>query len=162
MKRDRCLLGRVAILLALGTAAPAQPGPDSTSARPVAIEAPKDSARHTPAKSAGTAVLLSLLVPGGGQLYTRRWWQAALIAPVEVTLSFLTVREHLRAQEALEAGNQEEYTRFRDRRTTFLWWTGATVVFSMAHAYVSAQMYEFDRQMTFSLWPTGAGVKLGI
>jgi len=151
-----------AFLVALTAALPAQPRPDSTSARPVAIEAPAGSTRRSPAKSPGTAVLLSLLVPGGGQLYTRRWWQAALIAPTEVTLGCLTVREHLRARQALEAGNQKEYTRFRDRRTMLLWWTGATLVFSMAHAYVSAQMYDFDRQMTFSLGPTSAGVKLRI
>ncbi|MEO0078361.1 MAG: DUF5683 domain-containing protein [candidate division WOR-3 bacterium] len=136
--------------------------PESTVARPQAVQAPASSMQRTPTKSPGTAVLLSLLIPGGGQLYTRRWWQAALIAPTEVTLGSLSFREHLRARAALAAGNEDEYVRHRDRRTVLLWWTGATLVFSMAHAYVSAQMYEFDRQMTFSLGPTSAGVRLGI
>ncbi len=156
--------GRIAALIAIAFAAGSAQTleQESTTARPQAVQAPAVSTRRPPAKSPGTAVVLSLLIPGGGQLYTHRWWQAALIAPAEVTLAGLTVREHIRAREALAAGNEAEYIRLRDRRTVLLWWTGATVVFSMAHAYVSAQMYEFDRQMTFSLGPTSAGVRLGI
>ncbi len=156
-------LGWSFCLVLAGTVGLAQPSPQEvTTARPQALQAPSDSVRQYPTKSPGKAVLLSLLVPGGGQLYTHRWWQAALIVPTEMTLGSLTIREHIRARDALAAGNSEDYIRFRDRRTVLLWWTGAVVVFSMAHAYVSAQMYGFDRQMEFTFAPLRAGVQVGL
>lgn len=109
-------------------------------------------------KSAGTAVLLSFLIPGGGQAYTGRWWKACLIAPVEVTLGVLSVKDHLSAVRLLRAGDEEGYVTLRNRRNVFLWWTGAVLAFSMADAYVSARMYGFDRQMQFTLGPGRAGL----
>jgi hypothetical protein len=106
-----------------------------------------DTARFRPAKSPGTAVLLSLLLPGGGQVYTGNWWKACLIAPAEVTLGYFTVKEHIAASDANARRDSAAYVLHRDRRTTFLWWTGAVTVFSMADAWVSAQMYGFDREM---------------
>ena len=101
------------------------------------------TARYRRAKSTGTAVLLSFLLPGGGQVYTGNWWKAALIAPAEVTLACFSAREH-------NSG----------RRAALYWWTGAVVAFSMADAYVSAQMYGFDREMRLTLGPMRAGVAI--
>jgi hypothetical protein len=151
----------LSLLLVAATACLAQPA-ESTATRRQVVPATSDTARRYPAKAPGTAVLLSFLIPAGGQLYTHRWWQAAIIAPAEVALGYLAVREHLGVQDALAAGNEAAYVRHRDRRTTLLWFTGAAVVFSMAHAYVSAQMYGFDRQMTFSIGPAQAGLRVGI
>ncbi len=109
-------------------------------------------------KSPGTAVLLSFLVPGAGQVYAGRWWKACIIAPAEITLGVLSVRDHLQAMSKLRAGDEEGYLVLRNRRNVFLWWTGAVLAFSMADAYVSAQMYGFDRQMQFTLRPGQAGV----
>ena len=106
---------------------------------------------YRPAKSTGTAVLLSLLLPGGGQVYTGNWWKAALIAPAEVTLGYLSFRY-------LAEKDSASYARHRDTRTALLWWTGAVVAFSMADAYVSAQMYGFDREMRLTIGPMSAGV----
>ena len=52
------------------------------------------------------------------------------------------------------------YARHRDTRTALLWWTGAVVAFSMADAYVSAQMYGFDREMRLTIGPMSAGVAM--
>jgi hypothetical protein len=117
--------------------------PDST---PVQIE----TQRPPPHKSPGTAVLLSALLPGGGQVYTGGYWKAGLIAPAELVLGFFSVKEHLDATRALEQGREADYVLHRDRRTALLWWTGAVIAFSMADAYVSAQLYGFDDQMRFS------------
>ncbi|MBN2464556.1 hypothetical protein JXD38_02875 [candidate division WOR-3 bacterium] len=116
--------------------------------------------RYRPAKSTGTAVLLSFLLPGGGQVYTGNWWKAAVIAPAEVTLGYYTVREHLAATDALHNGDSTAYVQHRDRRTVLLWWTGAVVAFSMADAYVSAQMYGFDREMHLTLGMMRAGIAM--
>jgi len=122
---------------------------------------------YRPAKSTGTAVLLSFLLPGGGQVCTGNWWKAALIAPAEVTLGYFSVKEHLAASKSLERFQElgdstdlTDYVRHRDARTAFLWWTGAVVAFSMADAYVSAQMYGFDREMRLTLGPMRAGIAM--
>jgi hypothetical protein len=117
--------------------------------------------RYRPAKSAGTAVLLSFLLPGGGQVYTGNWWKAAAIAPAEATLGYFSVREHVVATNALHKGDSTAYAQYRDRRTVLVWWTGAVLAFSMADAYVSAQMYGFDREMSLSLGPMRAGITVG-
>lgn len=108
---------------------------------------------YHPAKSPGTAILLSLLLPGAGQVYTGNWWKATLIAPAEVTLGYFSIREHLSATEYLRESDTANYVRHSDAGTAFLWWTGAVIAFSMADAYVSAQMYGFDREIRLSSWP---------
>lgn len=113
-----------------------------------------------PKKSPGRAVLLSALVPGGGQFYNGDWWKTLVIAPAELGLAYFAVRDHRSASAALAAGDTTRYEDLRDRRNTLLWWTGAVMAFSMADAWVSAQMYAFDRQMTFALGPGGAGIRL--
>jgi len=97
---------------------------------------------------------LSFLLPGAGQVYTGNWWKAALIAPAEVTLGYFSVKEHRSASDYLSLfalhhaeSDSANYVRHRDARTTFLWLTGAVLAFSMADAYVSAQMYGFDREV---------------
>lgn len=114
-----------------------------------------------PVKSPGRAVLLSFLVPGGGQVYTGHWWKAALIAPAELTLAYLSVRDHREAGAALKAGDTTRYRTLRDRRNSFLFFTGAVLAYSMADAWVSARMYRFDRQMEFSAGPGHLGVRVG-
>lgn len=143
------MIARCLLVLVLAGAALAQPAPESLPARPAPVT-----------KSPGTAVLLSALVPGGGQVYTGHWWKTALIAPAELTLAYFSVRDHVSANDALRAGDEDGYRRLRDRRNTLLWWTGAVVAFSMADAYVSAQMYGFDRQMEFTMGPGSAGVRM--
>ncbi len=122
-----------------------------------------DSAvKKLPVKSPGRAVLFSLLFPGGGQLYTSRYWKAAVIAPTELGLGYLSYQEHLRAEQARAEADTAKYRYYRDRRTTFLWWTAATVVFSMADAYVSAQMFGFEQELRLELGPDRLGVRVAI
>ncbi|MCL6465231.1 MAG: hypothetical protein K6T77_00575 [candidate division WOR-3 bacterium] len=113
-------------------------------------------------KSPGRAVLYSLLLPGGGQIYTRNYWKAAIIAPAEVALGYLSYSEHMKAREGWARQDTVAYLQHRDRRNTFLWWTGAVVVFSMADAYVSAQMFGFDEEMRLSLGLNRVGIQLAI
>lgn len=118
--------------------------------------------KRVEAKSPGKAVLLSFLIPGGGQIYTKNYFKAALITPTEVALGYVSYREHLKAQEALKKGDTTAYSAYRDRRNAFLWWTLATVVFSMADAYVSAQMFGFDKEMQLSIGPDRFGITVAL
>jgi hypothetical protein len=144
--------------------------PDTTTVTPQAQpETPKPS---VPLKSPGRAVLLSLLLPGGGQVYTGEWWKTLIIAPAELGLGYFTYKTHLDASAALGRGDSTVYLSLRDRRTALLWWTGAVIVFSMTDAYVSAQMYGFDREMQFTdhggrrlrvaAGLSGLGIRMGI
>jgi hypothetical protein len=141
-------------------------GPDS--AADTLKSAPPDSVLPYPTKSPGTAVLLSLLIPAGGQVYTHNYWKVPIIAPAELVLGYLSYREHTGAVDALTRGDSLDYVFHRDRRSTFLWFTGATIAFSMADAYVSARMFGFREQMRLSLGgtppgPAGApGIRLGV
>jgi hypothetical protein len=120
------------------------------------------SSTYRPARSPGTAVLLSLLLPGGGQVYTSNWWKAAVIAPAEVTLGYFTYKAHMDASAALGRGDSAAYVGLRDRRTALLWWTGAVIVLSMTDAYVSAEMFGFDREMSLALGPGRVGIRMGL
>jgi hypothetical protein len=162
--------GRVLVGLALlaGFASAQTPDTLEPQSSPADSTAKADSfPAYRPAKSAGTAVLLSFLLPGGGQVYTGNWWKAALIAPAEVTLGYFCIKEHRSASRSLSLftlnhaeSDSANYVRHRDTRTALLWWTGAALAFSMADAYVSAQMYGFDREMRFTLGPMRAGIAM--
>lgn len=114
------------------------------------------------AKSPGRAVLYSFLFPGGGQIYTQNYWKAAIVAPAEVVFGYLSYSEFRKARDALARQDTVAYFFHRDRRNSFLWWTGAVVVFSMADAYVSAQMFGFDAEMRLSVGLGRVGIGLGI
>lgn len=118
--------------------------------------------KTVPTKSPGRAVLMSLIIPGGGQLYTRNYWKAAIIAPAEIGLGYLAYQEHIRMKKALAVQDTSSYYQHRERRTTFFWWTAAVVVFSMADAYVSAQMFGFDEQLRIDLAPNRLGIQLAL
>lgn len=118
--------------------------------------------KSVPTKSPGRAVLLSFIIPGGGQLYTRNYWKAAIIAPAEIGLGYFAYQEHIRMRDALANQDSSGYYHHRDRRTAFLWWTAAVVVFSMADAYVSAQMFGFDEQLRLDLAPNRLGIQLAL
>lgn len=150
-----------ALLAACGLA---QPAPADSSGGQRA-----DSSRAAPRRSPGLALALSLVLPGGGQVYTGNYWKAAIIAPVEVGLGYLALRQDRFARRALAAGDTVAYNFNRDWRTTWLWWTGAVVVFSMADAYISAKMFGFDREtrlggrpVALEFGPARAGLRLGL
>lgn len=113
-------------------------------------------------KSPGRAVLLSFFIPGGGQIYTGNYLKAVVIAPAEVTLGYLSYSEHIKARDALVRGDSSAYLFYRDRRNNFLFWTGAVLVFSMADAYVSAELFGFEQQMRLAVGPDRIGIQLSV
>ncbi len=110
----------------------------------------KPKVRNKFYKSPGKAMLLSALLPGAGQFYTENYAKGAIITVVWGTLGCWTIRQHLRAQDALAVNDTNRYIEYRDRRNNFLWWTAAVWVFSIADAYVSSHMYKFKEQETLS------------
>ena len=109
----------------------------------------QDTTRHGPPARTpriGTAVLLSALIPGGGQFYAGYPWQGAIIGAAELTFAGLSVYEYRRGKTDL--GN------------AFLWWTGFSIGFSMADAYVSTALFGFkeEQRLDLQVGPCRTGV----
>ena len=109
--------------------------------------------------SPGTAVLYSALIPGGGQYYTGNTWKGLAIGGVELTFAGLAVAEQIIGAREQKQGDSDAATHF-DLRNTFLWWTGFSLGFSMADAYVSASLYGFKQEQRLDALP--GGVQLGV
>ncbi len=111
-------------------------------------------------KSALTAVLLSALLPGAGQIYTERYWKVPLI----LGFGAYFVRQWARADglyenarekyrlsvERGENGGQGDgqalYERnfYRDERDRFGFYIALTYLLNILDAYVGASLYDFD------------------
>jgi TM2 domain-containing membrane protein YozV len=105
-------------------------------------------------------MLLSTIFPGAGQFYTENYLKGAIITCAWGTLGYLSIREHLRAREALSQNNNYDYIEHRNQRNIFLWWTAAVWVFSIADAYVSSYMYKFKEQESLSLFSNAMNLGL--
>jgi hypothetical protein len=103
------------------------------------------------------ALFRSVIVPGWGQFYNRKYIKAAVIAGVEVYL-INEVYTHWHKADLHEkhftgAFDNPEYqaTEFAlyekelDRRGNATWFLAATIFLSMFDAYVDAQLSDFDQ-----------------
>lgn len=95
-------------------------------------------------KSPGVAMILSTIIPGGGQIYCQNYLKAIIISGTEVTLGYFAYQNH---QKFTTTQNNS----YRDKRNNFLWWLATIKVLSIADAYVSAQMYKFNEQMKLTI-----------
>lgn len=101
------------------------------------VEKAKDSNVYY--KSSQKAMFLSTLLPGGGQFYTENYLKGIFIAGVEGTLTFYALKNHI---DYKRTGNFD----LRNRATNLLWWLALVKIFSVADAYVSANMFKFKEQ----------------
>ncbi|MEO0091357.1 MAG: DUF5683 domain-containing protein [candidate division WOR-3 bacterium] len=95
-------------------------------------------------KSSGKAMLLSVIIPGGGQFYTQNYFKGIFIAGIEGIIASYAIKNYL---DYKNTNNSE----FRGRATNLLWWLGLVKIFSIADAYVSANMFKFKEQQRL-LW----------
>lgn len=94
-------------------------------------------------KSSGLAMLLSAVIPGGGQFYTENYLKGILFVGAEGALAYYAYQNHKDYQ---ETGNLNS----RNRRNNLLWWIASVKLLSLADAYVSANMYKFKDMMRLS------------
>lgn len=95
-------------------------------------------------KSTGVAIVLSTIIPGGGQIYCQNYLKAIIISGTEVTLGYFAYQNH---QKFTTTQNNS----YREKRNDFLWWLATIKVLSIADAYVSAHMYKFNEQMKLTI-----------
>jgi hypothetical protein len=117
---------------------------------------PDSTARDSKAavKSPVKAVFFSAVFPGGGQIYTRNYWRAAVLGTVEASLAGAAMYEVWRMNKATD---QAEVDRHFEKQRSLWWWTAGVGAFSMADAYVDAHLCRFDEQgrITIQLRPMG-------
>lgn len=119
-------------------------------------------------KSVGTAMLLSAVLPGGGQFYNHRYHKGGWIAAAELVLGALTVREHLLMTDVEESWSgtfpdsvrADEWEYHRARRNMFAFFTGAAIAYAVADAYVDAHMFGFREAQRLTLVPSFRGLGL--
>jgi len=134
---------------------------DTSATRKAAdtAQAGKPAAKKTRTVTTGKAMLLSALIPGGGQFYCRSYIKAGLYAAGELGIAGVTVYEDQVMRRSFRA-LQPDTLSLRNRRNNLLWWTGAVWAFTIADAYVSASMYGFKEEQRFAaeVAPLGFGV----
>jgi hypothetical protein len=99
------------------------------------------------------ALLRSLIFPGWGQFYNRKYSKAFLFFGGEAGLIATAI--HLNQQVVSTDGNLQ--ASYRNNRNTANWFLLATIVFSMLDAYVDASLADFDESPELSPVPVGNG-----
>ena len=103
------------------------------------------------------ALLRSALVPGWGQLYSRKYIKAVIIAGLEGYLingiysNWRKADYHEKRFKSAfdnpeyQADQFAKYEKALEKRSTKMWFLAATIFLSMFDAYVDAQLSDFDQ-----------------
>jgi hypothetical protein len=119
---------------------------------------PADTVAVRQTKSAGKAVLLSALLPGLGQIYTRSYWKLPIIWGLGGYYIYGWIKNNNRyhdyrdqylnsinpsnPQGNLEVKNIRDF--YRNQRDSFAWYFGILYLANLVDAYVTASLYDFD------------------
>lgn len=111
--------------------------------------------QRLPEKSVAKAVLLSLTLPGGGQFYLGQPLKGVLFGGIELALLGLSAWKYQRYQESQSTED------LQNAFGTFILFVG-TWAFSAADAYVSANLYEYQRKIRMVLQENTVGMILEV
>jgi hypothetical protein len=116
--------------------------------------------KYHSSKSPTTAILLSALIPGAGQVYTGRYWKVPLIlgfGAYFVSTWIKMDRHYTESRDAYSASvtaganagqgdSRMLYERdfYRDERDRFGFYIVLTYLLNIVDAYVGASLYDFD------------------
>lgn len=130
---------------------------DSVSAptEPAAIDgAETDSVAAKPHSPSG-AMWRSVLFPGWGQLYNRRYLKAVIIGGGEISLILGAWLQDQRYEKAKKDNDSIAADFYKNDRNKFYWWIAGTVIYSMADAYADGHLYDFelDRNLSAGIDP---------
>jgi hypothetical protein len=137
------------------------------------IEAGQTSpADFKPRRSPMGALLRSVVVPGWGQYYNRKYIKSAIVCGAETFFIVRAVHWWVKAEDeyasiqGLPESEQRaafaRYSAYRSNRNDYLWLTGLTVFFSMFDAYVDAHLAGFDVDLTPQFSPPADEVRLDL
>lgn len=124
----------------------AQDVPSDSLSQPQHQESTKDT---IVTKNPTGAMLRSIFVPGLGQFYNGKWLKGIVIAGTEFGLITNAI---VLNQWANDAETEDERYFYLDNRNLSFWLLGATILYSMADAYVDAHLYDFDDSPDLSFY----------
>lgn len=95
-------------------------------------------------RSPAGAMWRSFIFPGWGQLYNRKYVKSLIIGGGEIALIAAIYIQEERRKDAKKAGDDYSANFYRNDRQRMTWWLAGVVLYSMADAYVDAQLADFD------------------
>ncbi len=124
-------------------------------------------------KSPGTAMVLSAVLPGAGQVYNTSYWKVPIILGFGIYFisSYLDAdrraddyRQQYIASLSLTPGGDPTLLAMRDfylgERDTFVWYFCILYFLNIVDAYVDASLYGFDVSPTLSMQGLPDGARL--
>jgi len=106
-------------------------------------------------KSAATAMLLTTLIPGGGQFYTKRWFKGILIGGTQSYIIYKGVRTQSdlndvekKLKESYSDSLAEEKQNLLIQRREIVWWAALIWTIGVLDAYIDAQLYDIESDIT--------------
>ncbi len=127
---------------------------------PDSLKGDSASSRLLDSKSPTTAVLLSAVLPGAGQIYTGRYWTVPIILGFGGYFASTWIRQNnhyldarSKYQESVDAGENNgqgnaqllrERDFYHDDRDRFAFYFAITYLLNLVDAYVGASLYTFD------------------
>lgn len=122
-------------------------------------------------KSALTAILLSAVIPGGGQIYNGSYWKVPIIYGlqgffvyewIQNNNSYRSFRTQLQDSinadpSSLSIGQLQNYRdAYRDQRDSYAWYMAGVYVLSILDAYIDAELSGFDISPNLGFAPDGS------
>lgn len=108
-------------------------------------------------KSAATAMLLTTLIPGGGQFYTKRWFKGILIGGTQSYIIYKGVRTQFdlndvekKLKESYSDSLAEEKQNLLIQRREIVWWAALIWTIGVLDAYIDAQLYDIESDITIN------------
>ena len=98
-------------------------------------------------------MLLTTIIPGGGQFYTERYLKGIIIGGAQSYLIYRGVQTQLRLNELgreinLSPEEQEEKQSLTGKRREIAWWMALVWTIGILDAYVDAQLYDFESNVS--------------
>ncbi len=135
----------LSLVLLLFVKCEASEGKDST------MHVVDDTSAFVMAKSPWTAVLLSAVVPGAGQVYNHAYWKVPVAAGISGWFIYNYVQNnndyskysklYISSKDARMKTTRDFY---HDQRDMFGVYLGLTYILTMVDAYVDAQLFDFS------------------
>ena len=113
----------------------------------------RDTTFEEPERNATNAMLFSMLIPGGGQFYNKKYIKSAIEFASESILIIFTLHYHIKMNNAYEKYEQtlkqEDYNKYSnlyEKRQSMFWWLSALKFLSVIDSFVDAKLYNFDEK----------------
>jgi len=120
---------------------------------------PQDTTSSIPTKNSTKALLLSLALPGAGQLYNGEYIKAGAFVTAVSAFAYETFYENNQASKLLDkrelySEGSSEYLKLKEqfdnhiyKRNQYVWlWVGATL-WAGLDAYIEAELFNFDAHL---------------